>query len=53
MASLVGDALQQLQGDDWVTRNTTLADLGITEPIVLEQQRFTPDEFYVLVLRVR
>ena len=35
LASPAGDALRRLQNDDWVTRNITLQDLGITEPVVL------------------
>ncbi|MGB3817313.1 cellulose biosynthesis cyclic di-GMP-binding regulatory protein BcsB, partial [Achromobacter pulmonis] len=50
MASPAGDALRQLQGDDWVTRNTTLADLGITEPVVLSNSD-ARQEFYLPVPR--
>lgn len=50
MASPAGDALRQLQGDDWVTRNTTLADLGISEPVVLSNSD-ARQEFYVPVPR--
>lgn len=42
LASPAGDALRQLQGDDWVTRNTTLADLGISDAGGPEQQRRAP-----------
>jgi len=50
MASPAGDALRQLQGDDWVTRNTTLADLGIGEPVVLSNSD-ARQEFYLPVPR--
>lgn len=50
MASPAGDALRHLQGDDWVTRNTTLQDLGITEPVVLSSSD-ARQEFYLPVPR--
>lgn len=50
MASPAGDALRRLQSDDWVTRNTTLQDLGITEPVVLSNSDARQD-FYLPVPR--
>jgi len=49
-ASPAGDALRRLQSDDWVTRNTTLQDLGITEPVVLSNSDARHD-FYLPVPR--
>ncbi|MDP9900643.1 cellulose biosynthesis cyclic di-GMP-binding regulatory protein BcsB [Variovorax ginsengisoli] len=34
-ASPAGDALLRLRSEPWITRSYTLADLGITEPVVL------------------
>jgi hypothetical protein len=50
MASPAGDALRRLQSDDWVTRNTTLQDLGISEPVVLSNSDARQD-FYLPVPR--
>ena len=50
MASPAGDALRRLQSEDWVTRNTTLQDLGITEPVVLSNSD-ARQEFYLPVPR--
>lgn len=37
MASPVGETLRTLAQDDWVQRNLSLADLGIGNPVVLEE----------------
>lgn len=50
LASPAGDALRRLQGDDWVTRSTTLQDLGVKEPVVLSNSD-ARQEFYLPVPR--
>ncbi|WP_419342592.1 hypothetical protein ACM1PE_04225 [Achromobacter sp. PD1] len=50
MASPAGDALRRLLGDDWVTRDTSLEDLGIREPVVLSNSD-ARQEFYLPVPR--
>ncbi|PWB33120.1 hypothetical protein DCO48_10675 [Pseudomonas sp. SDI] len=37
LASPSGDALRALAQDDWVVRSVSLAELGISNPVVLEQ----------------
>lgn len=44
-ASPAGDALLRLRNDAWVTRSYTLADLGITEPVVLSGSDARQDFF--------
>lgn len=36
-ATAASDALQALTAQDWVTRSVSLKDLGITNPVVLDQ----------------
>lgn len=50
VASPAGDALRRLQSDDWITRDTSLADLGISEPVVLSNSDAHQD-FYLPVPR--
>ncbi|HEY9273304.1 MAG TPA: cellulose biosynthesis cyclic di-GMP-binding regulatory protein BcsB, partial [Achromobacter sp.] len=50
IASPAGDALRRLLGDDWVTRDTSLEDLGIREPVVLSNSD-ARQEFYLPVPR--
>jgi hypothetical protein len=50
VASPAGDALRRLQSDDWITRDTSLADLGISEPVVLSNSDARQD-FYLPVPR--
>ncbi|MBP6706858.1 MAG: cellulose biosynthesis cyclic di-GMP-binding regulatory protein BcsB [Achromobacter sp.] len=50
VASSAGDALRRLQSDDWITRDTSLADLGINEPVVLSNSDAHQD-FYLPVPR--
>ena len=42
--------LRRLQSDDWITRDTSLADLGISEPVVLSNSDAHQD-FYLPVPR--
>lgn len=44
-ASPTGDAVLRLRTDPWVTRSYTLADLGITEPVVLSGSDARQDFF--------
>ena len=50
LASPAGDALRRLQGDDWVSRDVSLEDLGIREPVVLSNSD-ARQEFYLPVPR--
>ncbi|MNU29645.1 Bacterial cellulose synthase subunit [compost metagenome] len=50
LASPAGDALRRLQSDGWVSRSTTLEDLGIAEPVVLSNSD-ARQEFYLPVPR--
>ena len=50
LASPAGDALRRLQGDDWVSRDVSLEDLGIREPVVLSNS-YARQEFYLPVPR--
>ncbi|MBO9643361.1 MAG: cellulose biosynthesis cyclic di-GMP-binding regulatory protein BcsB [Pseudacidovorax sp.] len=50
LASPAGDALQRLQGETWVTRSFTLADLGITRTVLLTGFD-AKQEFYLPVPR--
>ena len=45
-----GRRLRRLQSDDWITRDTSLADLGISEPVVLSNSDAHQD-FYLPVPR--
>ncbi|HBL65218.1 MAG TPA: hypothetical protein DDZ58_03965, partial [Achromobacter sp.] len=50
LASPAGDALRRLQGDGWITRDTTLLDLGVKDPVVLSNSD-ARQEFYLPVPR--
>jgi len=50
LASPAGDALRRLQSDDWVSRDVSLEDLGIREPVVLSNSD-ARQEFYLPVPR--
>ncbi|KGD97122.1 hypothetical protein JL37_07360 [Achromobacter sp. RTa] len=50
LASPAGDALRRLQDDGWVTRDVSLQDLGIREPVVLSNSD-ARQEFYLPVPR--
>ncbi len=50
MAGPVGDAIQRLQGETWVTRSFSLADLGITRTVLMTGFD-VKQEFYLPVPR--